>query len=177
MAALATGKVAFAIAVTAALTIGIVGGLALSNTVLPRSGSNAPNAEAPQVLLHPASTAPCSWHDNPFEGMTSEESAGLTLIDACGKLTGTVTQIVVRVKGEETVYHFILLPDPAYASMANSVNQQQFGGGLVIEVLAHDAAVMPQLHVNERLAVEGPHVTDIAKGWNEIHPAKIIESI
>jgi hypothetical protein len=177
MAALATGKVAFAIAVTAALTIGIVGGLALSNSVLPRSSNGSPNPEAPQVLLHPASTAPCSWHDNPFEGMDAQESAGLTLIDACGKLTGTVTQIVVRVKGEETVYHFILLPDAQYASMANSVNQQQFGGGLVIEVLASDSSVMPKLHVDERLEVEGPHVTDIEKGWNEIHPAKIIETI
>jgi hypothetical protein len=86
---------------------------------------------------------------------------------------------VIAVEGERTTYHFLLKPDAEFATMVNAENQAKQGGALGIEVEAGDASVMPRLHVNMHLEVQGPFVTDTDPdhGWNEIHPAKVITSL
>jgi len=176
MVALSPAKISFAIAVSAALVVGILGGVLLSNTVMPPA-PKATSTTTPEVILQPGSPLPCSWHDNPFEGVDAGEAAGLTLLDACGTVRGTVTQIVVEVRGEHTTYHFALKPDAAYATMVNSVNNDQVGGALIVEIAISDAAVLPRLHINQHLEVQGPLVTDSGHGWNEIHPAKFVQTL
>jgi hypothetical protein len=163
------------------LVAGLVGGMVLGGFMLP------PRTTAPIVAQDPAGTVlaggdepkttPCAWNAEPFEGMDAEEQAELTLISACGLVKGTVQDITVVVRDEQRMYHFTLLPDAEYASLANSANTAQLKGALMIEVEPADQAIFPRLHIGERLSIEGPHVTDIDHGWNEIHPAKIITVI
>ncbi len=167
-------KAGLAIAVATSLTVGFLGGLASYNAVQPPPAATPPEGS---VILPAPSAVACSWANEPFAGVSDEQAAKLTLNDACGKVRGTVTAVMIVVKGERTAYHFLLKPDAEFASMVNAQNTAEQGGALVIEVLPADAAVMPKLHVDLHLEVEGPFVTDSAHGWNEIHPAKVITAI
>ena len=61
------------------------------------------------------------------------------------------------------------------APTAGSNAQQD--GCLVVEVEPTDSAILPRLHIGRHLEVQGPFVTDVPNGWNEIHPAKMITEI
>jgi hypothetical protein len=164
-----------------ALAGGIIAGILIAPAVpfQPAEPVNT-GADAPGTVLvgadEPKAT-PCAWTNDPFEGMDAEQQAELTLISACGTVRGTVQDITVVVRDEARVYHFTLLPDSEYAPLANAENQAQLKGALMIEVEPQDQGIIPRLHVGERLEVQGPHVTDIDHGWNEIHPARIITVI
>ena len=161
------------------LTVGIVGGLVVAMAVpgVVPARTQTVATDPPGTVLAGADeprTTPCAWASAPFEGMDAQEQAELTLITACGEVKGTVQDITVVVRDEQKVYHFTLLPDPEYASLANSANTAQLKGALMVEVEPQDQGIIPRLHIGEHLQIQGPHVTDIDHGWNEIHPAKII---
>jgi len=165
--------------VAGTLVLGVGAGVALTRT--PGSFTY-PQSTAPTnnpVILQPTNTAPCSWHDTPFEGIDAAERAHLSLVDACGKVTGVVQEVVKVVEDEKTTYHFTILPDAQYASMVNAQNTAKAGGALIVEIEAADAGIMPRLHLGQHLSVEGPLVTDTDPdhGWNEIHPAKVIREL
>lgn len=161
------------------LAAGIVGGYVAGGALRPAATPPPPTVfvDPPGTVLaggDEPKTTPCAWNDDPFEGVDAEERDSLTLVTACGEVKGTVADIIKVVEGEHTTYHFTLLPDSAYASMANAQNQAQLNGALMIEVEPQDQGLIPRLHIGEHLDIQGPHVTDIDHGWNEIHPAKII---
>ena len=167
-------KAGLTIAVVASLSVGFLGGFAGHTMIQPPPAATSPPSP---VILAPPGPGACSWESEPFAGMDSADASKLTLINACGKLRGTVTDVAIVVKGERTAYHFLLKPDAEFATMVNAQNDASHGGALMIEVLPSDSFVMPKLHVNQHLEVEGPHVTDIDHGWNEIHPAKVITAV
>ena len=162
------------------LTVGIVGGLIVASAipgVVPVRGP-AVTTDPPGTMLTGADepkTTPCAWSANPFDGVDAQEQTHLTLISACGDVKGKVQDITVDVRGEQRVYHFTLLPDLQYATMANAANQAQLNGAIMVEIEPQDQAIIPRLHIGEHLEIQGPHVTDQDHGWNEIHPAKIIQ--
>jgi hypothetical protein len=159
------------------LVSGIIGGYAISGamrgpTLTPTftpdpAGTVLAGADEPK-------TSPCAWNDNPFEGVNADEQTDLQLLTACGLVQGKVQDITGLVQGEQRIYHFTLLPDADYASMANAQNTAQLNGALMVEIEAQDQGLFDHIHVGEHLEVQGPLVTDEAHGWNEIHPAKIV---
>lgn len=167
-------KAGLAIAVVASLAVGFLGGFAGHSIMQPPGAATPP--PSPVILPQPGS-APCSWQGDPFAGMDEADAAQLTLINACGQMRGTATDVAIVVKGERTTYHFLLKPDAQFATMVNAQNDAQQRGRLVVEVMPADSFVMAKLHVGMHLEVEGPHVTDIDHAWNEIHPAKVITAL
>ena len=165
--------------VTGLLVAGILGGYMVASAMrAPVTIPQTVTTDPPGTVLAGADepqTTPCAWASNPFDGVNADEQAGLTLITACGDVKGTVADIMKVVEGEHTTYHFTLLPDSTYSGMANAQNQAQLNGALMIEIEAQDQGLIPRLHIGEHLEVQGPQVTDAEHGWNEIHPAKIIQ--
>ena len=161
-----------------ALVAGLIGGLLIAAAVpgiVPAKPSQA--ADPPGTVLAGADepqVTPCAWASNPFEGVDAEEQAELELIAACGDLKGTVQDITVVIRDETRQFHFTLLPDAGYTSMANADNAASLKGGIMIELELSEQSIISRLHVGEHLQVQGPLVKDIDHGWNEIHPAKIV---
>ena len=160
------------------LAAGIIGGYGLSAVMTARPAAPATvTTDPPGTVLVGADepqTSPCAWASDPFEGVDAQEQAELTLVTACGHVKGTVQEITMVVRGEVKTYHFTLLPDAEYASLANADNDAKLHGALMIEIEPQDQGIIPRLHAGEHLEIQGPHVMDIDHGWNEIHPAKII---
>lgn len=100
-----------------------------------------------------------------------------TLLAERALVTGRVVRIAMEVEDEETRFHFLILPDPAYFGMLNDGNKVKLEGALMIEILEADNFVAPKLHIGQHLEIQGPHVTDNNNGWNEINPASVIRSI
>ena len=158
-----------------ALVAGLIGGILIAASVPGFVAPyTTPAPDGPGTVIigedQPRAT-PCAWHETP---LTADQMTKLTLNEACGVLQGEVTQIAVVVRGERTTFHFTVLPDAPYKSMANSYNDASWGGALVIEVALADQDALPHLHIGQHLEVQGPFVTDIEHQWNEIHPAKIV---
>jgi hypothetical protein len=159
------------------LVAGIIGGFVIAGAMHPAAVTPVVALDPPGTVLagaHEPTTSPCAWASDPFAGVDAEEQTEITLITACGKVTGVVQDITVVVRDEQRVYHFTLLPDTEYASLANAANTAQLKGALMIEIEPQDQGIIPRLHAGEHLEIQGPHVTDNEHGWNEIHPAKII---
>jgi hypothetical protein len=160
--------------------VGIVGGLIVASAVpgiVPARAPTVPTDPLGSVLTgaDEPKTSPCAWSCNPFDGVDAHEQSHLALISACGDVKGKVQDITMEVPGEQRVYHFTLLPDCEFATMANAANQAQLNGALMVEIEPQDQAIVPRLHIGEHLDNQGPLVTDKDHGWNEIHPAKIIQ--
>ena len=159
------------------LVSGIIGGYAISGAMRAPTPTPTFTPDPAGTVLAGADqpkTSPCAWSDNPFDGVSANEQADLHLLSACGLVQGKVQDITVVVQGEQRIYHFTLLPDANYVSMVNDQNTAKLNGALMVEVELQDQGLFDHIHVGEHLEVQGPHVTDEANGWNEIHPAKIV---
>jgi hypothetical protein len=169
-------KAGIAIALAAAISVGFLGGFATNNAFHP-AAATPPATTLPQVILPPPAPGACSWQSDPFAGIDASEQADLQLHDACGTISGTVQSIYFNVEGEQRIYHFLIKPDAQFATMLNDGNNAKQNGCLVIEVEPTDSAIIPRLHINQHLEVQGPFVLDVPNGWNEIHPAKMVTEI
>jgi hypothetical protein len=154
------GKLVAFIAI--AVMIGMALGYAV--TVAVPKGSSSEN----KVIL----SVPASQQAD--TGLTPSD---FTIINPHAKVTGRVVTIEMFIEDEQSRYHFLVLPDAKYTNMLNDGNKLNLTGALMVEVRDDDMGIMPHLHIGQHLEIDGPHVTDLAYGWNEINPANYIAVI
>jgi len=95
----------------------------------------------------------------------------LQLMDACRSVSGTVASVRVEADGD---YHVNIRPDAGYQESLNQRNVTVQHGGLVVEVIPADQALVAPPRTGEHVQVTGAFVLDRDHGWLEIHPAWII---
>lgn len=87
----------------------------------------------------------------------------------------TVSGVIYSIRHEsDKDYHINLKLDPQYANLINAKNISVEHGCLVVEVIPMDAGKVPVPSVGQHVSVTGAYVLDKAHGWNEIHPAWLI---
>jgi hypothetical protein len=110
---------------------------------------------------------------------TTWDSENHDLIDLNARISGRIRMIEAAIEGEEDQYHFLLMPDLEFKSLANAENTKVYNGAIMIEIMKSDMFVLPRLYIGQHLEIQGPLVTDIrtGHGWNEIDPALMITDI
>ena len=87
----------------------------------------------------------------------------------------TVSGVVYSIRHEsDKDYHLNLKLDSQYANLINAKNISVEHGCLVVEVIPMDAGKVPVPSVGQHVTVTGAYVLDKDHGWNEIHPAWLI---
>ncbi|HEY7294392.1 MAG TPA: hypothetical protein VH916_05085, partial [Dehalococcoidia bacterium] len=92
----------------------------------------------------------------------------LQVFDGCHSMTGTVASVRVEDDGD---YQVSVVPDAGYQDLLNQRNQTVQHGGLVVEVIPADQALVAAPRKGEHVQVTGAFVLDRDHGWLEIHPA------
>lgn len=92
----------------------------------------------------------------------------LQVLDGCRTMTGTVASVRTETDGD---YHINVVPDAGYGDLLNQRNQSVQRGGLVVEVIPADQALVAPPRSGEHVQVTGAFVLDRDHGWLELHPA------
>jgi len=98
----------------------------------------------------------------------------LQVIEPLKTVSGTVDDI--RHESDKD-YHINLKLDSQYTSLINAKNTEYENGDLVVEVIPMDADKIAIPTVGQHITVTGSYVLDKDHGWNEIHPAWIINGM
>ena len=152
-------------------------------TTIVRGGTTTPSVPAPPT------------YDDPLRNV--HHPSRLQVITPCVTVTGTARSVRTQSDGN---IRFDLEPDPAYVGLLNEVNRRENLGWLVAEIVPADQpgcvkgrpprppvgtfnfgictsanvqAPSPGSHV----AVTGPYVLDLRRGWMEIHPAWAVNQV
>ncbi len=96
----------------------------------------------------------------------------LRLLKPCLTVTGVVVETSRSADGDFT---FRLRVDLAYNWTLNDVNRSKLRNYLQVEITPADQGTVATPTIGARIAVTGAYVEDIARGWNAIHPAWLIE--
>ena len=160
--------------------------------VLVAAGCGASQLDQPgssRVSRSTSDTPPC--RSDPLAGV--HDPTRLKVLEACATFVGTVIK-APKLNPSDRDVTFNVAPDSAYASMLNGKNRSE--GGIHIEIVPIDQpgctpgqplrgpegdlglctganVIFPPL--GARVRVIGPHVYDTWVGWNEIHPAWMVE--
>lgn len=94
-----------------------------------------------------------------------------TLLSACRSASGVVESI--RHESDHD-YHLDLKLDSKYQGLLAPGNFKYQHGFLVVEIIPMDEPYIPVPSVGQRVTVTGAWVDDTDHGWNEIHPAWIV---
>jgi hypothetical protein len=88
----------------------------------------------------------------------------------------TVLGIVARVRTEpDHDWHINLRLPPGSRQLVDAGNRRWEHGNLVVEVIPMDQRDIPRPSVGRHITVTGAYVLDTDHGWEEIHPAWIID--
>lgn len=93
------------------------------------------------------------------------------IYNPCKTVSGTIYSIRHE---DDSDYHINLKLDPQYQNLMNDKNVSREHGCLVVEVIPMDANKIPIPRVGDHVTVTGAYVLDKDHGWNEIHPAWLI---
>jgi hypothetical protein len=109
----------------------------------------------------------------------------LHVISPCKTVTGTIEKMLSEPDGDT---HWLLKPDPQYASLVNLVNTRRQHGDLVLEAVCVSTVTQAdarsachgftssvgRVSPGEHVRVTGSYVLDADHGWTEIHPVSRI---
>ncbi len=135
-------------------------------TALAAVGLSKPLAEGPRKFGPDG----CAQGD-PLEGVYAP--ARLKILDPCITVTGTVRDDIEHALDGDITFGLILSPEDR--RLANSVNDQNYGGALHLEIVPMDQERIATPKPGDKITVKGPWVTDLVHGHNEIHPVFSIE--
>ncbi|HYM14058.1 MAG TPA: nuclear transport factor 2 family protein [Dehalococcoidia bacterium] len=95
----------------------------------------------------------------------------LKVLDPCLTVEGVVREVESVGQGEgDGDISFNVELAPADQRLLNEGNIQNMHGWLHMEIVPMDQPRLPKPQVGQRIRVQGPWVTDIVHGHNEIHP-------
>ncbi len=95
----------------------------------------------------------------------------LKVLDPCRTVDGTVIAVELPDQGEgDGDISFDVQVSGADASLLNEYNLRNTNGGLHMEIVPADQGRLPVPKVGDHIRVQGPWVTDLVHGHNEIHP-------
>jgi hypothetical protein len=96
----------------------------------------------------------------------------LQVLNPCISVDGQVIAVQLPVQGQgDGDLTFDIRVSGASQRLLNEANQRESNGGLHIEVVPADQDRLPVPAVGQHVRVQGPWVTDLVHGQNEIHPA------
>lgn len=134
-----------------------------AKTAMPRAATGSP------VVAPPAGSSEARCRKDPLAGVYHPWR--LRVEKACI----TVSGVVARVRTEpDHDWHVNLVLPPASQHLVNGKNRQYEHGELVVEIIPMDQGRIPRPKLGEHLTVTGAYVLDTDHGWQEVHPAWIV---
>ncbi len=95
----------------------------------------------------------------------------LQVLDPCRTVEGTVVAVELPAQGEgDGDISFDVQVSGADVNLLNEYNLRNTNGGLHMEIVPADQGRLAAPKVGDRIRVQGPWVTDLVHGHNEIHP-------
>lgn len=137
-----------------------------STISIPTTNGTTPGTPATSQILAASSSLARS---NPLAGVYHPYR--LEVLSALKTVSGVVYSI--RHESDKD-YHLNLKLDSPYANLINAKNISVEHGCLVVEVIPMDPGKVPVPSVGQHITVTGAYVLDKDHGWNEIHPAWLI---
>lgn len=95
----------------------------------------------------------------------------LKVLDPCRTVEGTVIAVELPEQGEgDGDISFDVQVSGDDLKLLNDFNLRNTNGGLHLEIVPADQGRLPAPKVGDRIRAQGPWVTDLVHGHNEIHP-------